>query len=290
MDVCQQIRNLPNPPQFFRGLAIPEIVIPKNIICFCAPKLFANTTPDQHNRFVLIQNFKTTGTLCVDGKLIPFEPMHAYLIFPFQQHYYIDVPPNPTWLFTTFALPDHYSSEELNHLRFHTTNIDSKAIKHTQQMLELYQDEDNSISNLRAINLQAAELLNHYLLQKIDEDPICANNQPIPSSLLESVLPLIHNQIHKNLQIAELAESLCCSVSHLSFIFKTSFGMSLGRYIREVKSHKACKLLGTTDMRISTIAQECGYENIYAFSRAFKTIIGQSPKHYRDQYHKNPKS
>ena len=40
-----------------------------------------------------------------------------------------------------------------------------------------------------------------------------------------------------------------------------------------------------TDIPIANIATSCGYQNPFAFSRAFKKETGMTPREYREKYH-----
>lgn len=62
---------------------------------------------------------------------------------------------------------------------------------------------------------------------------------------------------------------------------KHSTGMSLGKYISQVRLDHAKKLLGTTNNTISEIAFLCGINDFNYFSRLFKQTYGQSPREYR---------
>ena len=57
--------------------------------------------------------------------------------------------------------------------------------------------------------------------------------------------------------------------------------VSIGKYIRKTKIHKAIGYLVDSKTKISGIAKLCGYSSIYAFSHAFKKEIGEYPSEYR---------
>jgi AraC-like DNA-binding protein len=44
---------------------------------------------------------------------------------------------------------------------------------------------------------------------------------------------------------------------------------------------KACGLLRLSSHRVSEIAEQCGFNSIFSFSRAFRTTYGISPLAYR---------
>lgn len=45
---------------------------------------------------------------------------------------------------------------------------------------------------------------------------------------------------------------------------------------------EACKLLRSTKRTVQEIGAELGYEDPFYFSRAFRKVMGVSPRKYRD--------
>ena len=56
--------------------------------------------------------------------------------------------------------------------------------------------------------------------------------------------------------------------------FRMLTGGSFGHHLRELRITKACSLLHGTALSITQIAEQCGFESVYSFSRTFKTGIG----------------
>ena len=71
------------------------------------------------------------------------------------------------------------------------------------------------------------------------------------------------------------------SLTMLKDCFKAVYGKPVHAFRREYKMQVATKLLTTTDMSITELAGEFGYENPNKFSTAFKEVIGVSPRAYR---------
>jgi transcriptional regulator GlxA family with amidase domain len=85
----------------------------------------------------------------------------------------------------------------------------------------------------------------------------------------------------EKLGIKEIAAALGISQSHLRARFRVSTGVSIGRHLRRLRLDKACGLLRLTPSRVSEIAEQCGFNSIYHFSRAFQQTYGVSPMAYR---------
>jgi AraC-like DNA-binding protein len=73
------------------------------------------------------------------------------------------------------------------------------------------------------------------------------------------------------------------SISYLSHAFKEVVGQSFVQYLHEVRMNHACSLLLSTDMSITEISAEVGYNSFKTFSRVFKYLKGTTPTKYRSE-------
>lgn len=63
--------------------------------------------------------------------------------------------------------------------------------------------------------------------------------------------------------------------------FKETIGMTALEYQHQVRVNQAKKLLSETDLSISFIGSDVGYNSLSHFSRVFKSLTGCSPKIYK---------
>lgn len=82
-------------------------------------------------------------------------------------------------------------------------------------------------------------------------------------------------------KISEYAE--LCGISEGCFYlyFKEIYGKSPVEYRNGMRINYAISLLINTDLLVTEIAERCGFEDPYYFSRLFKKTIGVSPRDYR---------
>ncbi len=64
--------------------------------------------------------------------------------------------------------------------------------------------------------------------------------------------------------------------------FKNKIGISPGKYIIRRRMDQACRILRSTNLRISEISEILGYKSQYEFSNQFKAQFDVFPKHFRD--------
>ncbi|MFP7296379.1 AraC family transcriptional regulator [Neobacillus niacini] len=86
---------------------------------------------------------------------------------------------------------------------------------------------------------------------------------------------------YKEASLYELAEQLNQSHYGLSKTIKKATSRTFKELLQERRLLKAKELLEGTDMSISMIAEQVGYDNISYFYRIFKGRYGQTPKEFR---------
>lgn len=111
----------------------------------------------------------------------------------------------------------------------------------------------------------------------------------LPDSQFEKIKPAVeyiqNNFLSLESITAEKLVSLCgISYSYIKRLFATKFKISPKRYIIQLKMNYATDLLQLGEYSISQIANLCGYEDIYSFSRQFKKEFGLSPTDFSKKY------
>jgi len=90
---------------------------------------------------------------------------------------------------------------------------------------------------------------------------------------------------HKGLPTVQyVSEALNVSVSYLSRLLKTLTGQSTQQHIHDKLIEKAKEKLSTTELTVSEIAYELGFEHSQSFSKLFKTKTNQSPLEFRQSF------
>jgi AraC-like DNA-binding protein len=92
--------------------------------------------------------------------------------------------------------------------------------------------------------------------------------------MIEKGLPTVHH----------IAQSLNVSPKYLSSLLKVLTGQSTQQHIHEKLIEKAKEKLSTTDLSVSEIAYELGFEHSQSFSKLFKTKTNLSPLEFRQSF------
>lgn len=92
---------------------------------------------------------------------------------------------------------------------------------------------------------------------------------------------IIQAHLFENLSLQDLAVLTGCSLSSFKRKFNTVFGTSPTRYIKVKRLEKAKQLLDRTNLTISEIAYDCGFNDVGYFSKCFTAQYQSSPSAYR---------
>ncbi|WP_310604854.1 AraC family transcriptional regulator [Anaerosporobacter sp.] len=88
---------------------------------------------------------------------------------------------------------------------------------------------------------------------------------------------------YQTLSLSTLAEIFHYSEPHLSTLIKQNTGFTFTELIKRLRLSDAVDYLINTDMKISEIAEQIGYNSADHFSRVFRSSYQMSPLEYRKQ-------
>lgn len=94
---------------------------------------------------------------------------------------------------------------------------------------------------------------------------------------LNQSLEYIERHLTEEIDNAELANIVCCSVYHFTRMFSFISGVTLPEYIRRRRLTQAALELQNSDIKIIDLALKYGYKSPTAFNRAFRSMHGISP-------------
>ncbi len=81
-----------------------------------------------------------------------------------------------------------------------------------------------------------------------------------------------------------ISEQLNISSNYLRSLLKSLTGLSTQQHIHEKLIEKAKEILSTTNLSVSEIAYELGFEHVQSFSKLFKTKTKQGPLEFRQKF------
>ncbi len=79
-----------------------------------------------------------------------------------------------------------------------------------------------------------------------------------------------------------LAKEAHVSPSHLTFLFRTSLGLSFKTMLTRLRVERAKQILSATPARrVTDVALSVGFADLSHFERSFRRVVGSSPRDYR---------
>lgn len=115
------------------------------------------------------------------------------------------------------------------------------------------------------------EKASHKVLDRLEK---VLNDYLISGQTATNGLPSVHN----------IAELLHISPKYLSTLLRMHTGQNTQHYIHEKLIERAKERISTTDLSISEIAYELGFEHLQSFSRLFKAKTRLSPLEFRQSF------
>ncbi len=115
------------------------------------------------------------------------------------------------------------------------------------------------------------KITNHKILERLEA---VLNDYFNNKALLSKGLPTVQY----------VADTLNISSKYLGSMLKQLTGQSTQQHIHEKLIGKAKEKLTTTDLTVSEIAYELGFEHSQSFSKLFKTKTNQSPLEFRASF------
>ena len=104
---------------------------------------------------------------------------------------------------------------------------------------------------------------------------------------IERILDYVHANFREPLTNRDLGERFNFHPNYVSAMIKKYTGMPLHKYLNHVRIAHALRMLDGADPSVGEMARECGFCDIYYFSRYFKESVGISPSEYKKQKRQN---
>jgi AraC-like DNA-binding protein len=101
---------------------------------------------------------------------------------------------------------------------------------------------------------------------------------------LDKVIEHIYDNYTQALSAQDLAKLAHMSTNHFHRFFKKRTEKTLTEFINQLRIAKACKLLLSNQSPISTISDQCGFNNLSNFNRRFIQFKGVTPSRFRQRF------
>ncbi len=103
-------------------------------------------------------------------------------------------------------------------------------------------------------------------------------------SAFENVLKYIEENYRSNITLEDMAKTASLSKKYFSEYFKKITGQTPFAYLIGYRLEQACQMLIETELSVTQIALDCGFNDISYFIKSFKAEKGMTPAKYRKAF------
>lgn len=128
---------------------------------------------------------------------------------------------------------------------------------------------------------KALALVSEMLFLPAESEGVLATrNRSVAGKRVDRVTEILGRRLDEPPSLKELGREVGCSPYHLSRTFSQVMGMTIPRYVRQVRMERAAELLRSGRYNVTEAAMEVGYSSLSHFSQAFCETMGCCPGLY----------
>ena len=234
-----------------------------------------------HSEYELYYITEGERYLLVGDKFYHLIPGDIFLISPGVEHRTLDVNDD---VYTRFTASINAEIVPRNILK--RINGDMHIVRPTPEIRKMIDVEADIL--LRSITSSEAGIdafsavlkMIYILLSEEDDGQIMTVANPTLDRM-SGMLTYLEQHYTENISITALSERFYISEYYLCRLFKEYTGKTIISYLTELRVKHAARMLKQSDEPIKRIAKLCGYSSLSAFGKAFRGLLGTSPREYR---------
>ncbi len=177
-----------------------------------------------------------------------------------------------------------YVISTLNRLsiEIHALNSDENFNSNIEDIFARYSEKIN--------NAQRFEDVKSLTAKCVLDVKTCLNN--LDSSAVDAIIKskeFIKNHYNENITLESVAKNVFMNPFYFSTFFKKHTNKNFKEYLNEIRLQNAVRLLMSTNLRPSEIAEKTGFKSSRSMNKLFQETYGKMPNEYRkDTENKNP--
>jgi len=124
------------------------------------------------------------------------------------------------------------------------------------------------------------ELMSEFFFVTGESELFCERQRRVANERVNKVIAVLRENLAEPPDLLELGRRVGCSPFHLSRTFSQELGVTIPRYLRQLRMERAAELLLTGKFNVTEAALEVGYSSLSHFSQAFCQTMGCCPNLY----------
>ena len=147
-------------------------------------------------------------------------------------------------------------------------------------------EADDDTTEIALLEIQAAVRRVLRASSRANPEAPSDGGGSVPAARLRQVSAMAQfvRENHRSpVTVAEIAASVHLTPSHAMTVFRRTAGVTLGDYVTMCRVAEAQRLLLTSSLKVTEIAEEAGFGSLSSFYEHVSTACGMTPREYRRQ-------
>ena len=231
-------------------------------------------------------------TVNISGENYIGKPGDAFVVSPGNLHfmgsqtgtvdYFTFLFPLKYIAFRTDDMLDDKLLEPLNsgHLMI-SPEIKDTVKEQCEQLAGVYAAESGESESKITGQIKKKIILLQFIHELWKKGFIVENDTTGRNTVEKEMVSYIQQNYTGKILLREFGEQFHLSEKYISRYFKEHFHITLSQYVTYLRLEHAKQMLQETDISVTEVAMQSGYQNISYFIRSFKKTYGVSPLKYR---------
>ena len=245
-----------------------------------------------HDEFEIIYVRSGFLTVSISGESYIGKTGEAFVVSPGNLHlmgsqsgtvdYYTFLFPLKYISFCTDDMLDEKLLEPLNsgHLMI-CPRVKDTAKELCEQLIEIYEAKKDESESKITTQVRTKIILLQFILEMWKKGFVIENDTSGRNTVEKEMVSYIQQNFTGKISLREFGEQFHLSEKYISRYFKEHFHITLSQYVTYLRLEHAKQLLQDTDIPVTDVAMQSGYQNVSYFIRSFQKAYAVSPLKYR---------
>ena len=150
-----------------------------------------------------------------------------------------------------------------------------------EQLIAIYVAKNNESESKITAQIKTKIILLQFILEMWKQGFVIENDTSGRNTVEKEMVSYVQQNFTGKISLKEFGEQFHLSEKYISRYFKEHFHIALSQYVTYLRLEHAKQLLQDTDIPITEVAMQSGYQNVSYFIRSFKKAYGVSPLKYK---------
>ena len=245
-----------------------------------------------HDEFEIIYVRSGFLTVSISGESYIGKTGEAFVVSPGNLHlmgsqtgtvdYYTFLFPLKYISFRTDDMLDEKLLEPLNsgHLMI-CPRVKDTAKELCEQLIKIYEAKNDESESKITTQVKTKIILLQFILEMWKIGFVIENDTSGRNTVEKEMVSYIQQNFTGKISLREFGEQFHLSEKYISRYFKEHFHITLSQYVTYLRLEHAKQLLQDTDIPVTDVAMQSGYQNVSYFIRSFQKAYAVSPLKYR---------